>query len=96
MKVLTRPGPTSTDVAELTTPRVCLLAAAAAVATSTSYVLQPELPVVARDAGSSVPVIGLVAGSRPTANDGPSESTSSVMHATASAEKPYSRPGVIT
>lgn len=37
MRVLTRPGPTSTDVGELTTPRVCLLAVAAAVATSTSY-----------------------------------------------------------
>ena len=38
-----------------------MLAVAAAVATSTSYVLQPELPVVARDVGSSVPVIGVVA-----------------------------------
>ena len=38
-----------------------MLAVAAAVATSTSYVLQPELPVVARDVGSSLPVIGVVA-----------------------------------
>jgi hypothetical protein len=34
---------------------------AVAVATSTSYVLQPELPAVARDVGSSLPVIGVVA-----------------------------------
>ena len=38
-----------------------MLAVAAAVATSTSYLLQPELPVVARDVGSSAPVIGVVA-----------------------------------
>ena len=53
MRVMTR--------TELTTGGVCVLAVAAAVATSTSYVLQPELPVVARDVGSSVPVIGVVA-----------------------------------
>jgi MFS family permease len=61
MRVMTRPGPSPTDVAELTTARVCVLAVAAAVATATSYVLQPELPAVARDVGSSLPVIGLVA-----------------------------------
>lgn len=38
-----------------------MLAVAAAVATSTSYVLQPELPAVARDVSSSVPVIGVAA-----------------------------------
>jgi predicted MFS family arabinose efflux permease len=58
---MTRPGPSPTDVAELTTAGVCVLAVAAAVATATSYVLQPELPAVARDVGSSLPVIGLVA-----------------------------------
>jgi predicted MFS family arabinose efflux permease len=57
MNVMTRPN----EVAELTTARVCVLAVAAAVATSTSYVLQPELPIVARDVGSSLPVIGVVA-----------------------------------
>ena len=61
MRVMTRPGPSSAEVAELTTASVSVLAVAAAVATSTSYVLQPELPVVARDVGSSVPVIGVVA-----------------------------------
>ena len=61
MRVITQPGPSSTAVAERTSARVCVLAVAAAVATSTSYVLQPELPVVARDVGSSVPVIGMVA-----------------------------------
>jgi len=61
VKVLTWPGSSRADVAELTTVGVCVLAVAAAVATSTSYVLQPELPVVARDVGSSVPVVGMVA-----------------------------------
>jgi predicted MFS family arabinose efflux permease len=61
MKVMTRPGPSPADVAELTTAGVCGLAVAAAVATSTSYVLHLELPVVARDVGSSLPVIGVVA-----------------------------------
>jgi predicted MFS family arabinose efflux permease len=61
MKVLTRAGLSRADAAELTTARVCVLAVAAAVATSTSYVLQPELPAVARDVDSSVPVIGVVA-----------------------------------
>ena len=61
MKLLTRPGPPLADTAGLNTAVVGVLAVAAAVATSTSYVLQPELPVVARNLGSSVPVIGAVA-----------------------------------
>jgi predicted MFS family arabinose efflux permease len=61
MKVMTRPGPSPANVAELTPASVCVLAVAAAVATSTSYVLQPELPVVARDVGTSLPVIAVVA-----------------------------------
>lgn len=61
MEVTTRPGQSPAGVAELTTVGVCVLAVAAAVATSTSYVLQPELAVVARDVGSSLPVIGVVA-----------------------------------
>jgi predicted MFS family arabinose efflux permease len=61
MNVMTRPGPSPAGVAELTNARVGVLAVAAAVATSTSYVLQPDLPAVARDVGSSVPVIGVVA-----------------------------------
>lgn len=39
-----------------------VLTLAAAVATSTSYVLQPELPTVAADIGSSLSVVGVVAG----------------------------------
>jgi len=61
MKVTTRPERSPADVAGLTTASVCVLAMAAAVATSTNYVLQPELAVVARDVGTSVPVIGVVA-----------------------------------
>jgi hypothetical protein len=61
MKVMTRPLSSPADSAGLTTFSVCVLTATAAVATSTSYVLQPELPAVARDVGSTVPVIGVVA-----------------------------------
>ncbi|MGH3207377.1 MAG: hypothetical protein ACRDNO_06430, partial [Trebonia sp.] len=60
MKVMIRSGPSRPHVTGLTTAGVCVLAVAAA-ATSTSYVLQPELPVVARDVGTSLPVIGVVA-----------------------------------
>ena len=61
MKVMTQASRSSAEVGGLTTAGVTVLAVAAAVATATSYVLQPELPVVARDVGSSVAVIGLVA-----------------------------------
>src|SRR5262245_20409819 len=56
-----------TSVRSLDTPArlsgvgISVLAMAAAVATSTSYVLQPELSVVAADLDTSVSVVGLVA-----------------------------------
>jgi predicted MFS family arabinose efflux permease len=47
--------------AQLSGVGISVLAMAAAVATSTSYVLQPELSVVAADLDTSVSVVGLVA-----------------------------------
>src|ERR1700743_2364102 len=61
MRLLTRPGPPTAETPGLNAAAIGVLAVAAAVATSTSYVLQPELPAVARDVGSSVPVIRVVA-----------------------------------
>src|SRR5215475_12464120 len=48
------------DTSRLSAAGISVLAAAAAVATSTSYILQPELSIVARDLGISVSVVGLV------------------------------------
>ena len=61
MRAITLSCPSPAAAAELTTAGVCVLGVAAAVATSTGYLLQPELPAVARDVGSSLPVIGVVA-----------------------------------
>ena len=47
--------------AQLSGVGISVLAMAAAVATSTGYVLQPELSVVAADLDTSVSVVGLVA-----------------------------------
>jgi predicted MFS family arabinose efflux permease len=46
----------------LSAASVGVLTVAAAVATSTSYVLQPELPAVAGDIGTSLSVVGVLAG----------------------------------
>jgi predicted MFS family arabinose efflux permease len=48
------------DTSQLSAAGISVLAAAAAVATSTSYILQPELSIVARDLGISVSVVALV------------------------------------